>query len=76
MHGGPAGAWNSRFLSGCDEYADMVDLTSCWQNLLSLGFVVFEPSPRGSSGYGLPFRMANFADFDGVKLCCPPKLPP
>lgn len=65
VHGGPAGAWSKRFLGGCDEYGEMMDPTTCWQNLLSLGFVVLQPNPRGSSGYGLSFRLANFADFGG-----------
>lgn len=65
VHGGPAGAWGKRYLGGCDEYGTMIDPTTCWQNLLSLGFVVFQPNPRGSSGYGLSFRLANYADFGG-----------
>ncbi len=65
VHGGPAGAWGKRYLGGCDEYGTMIDPTTCWQNLLNLGFVVFQPNPRGSSGYGLSFRLANYADFGG-----------
>ncbi|EKD72041.1 MAG: Peptidase S9 prolyl oligopeptidase active site protein [uncultured bacterium] len=65
VHGGPSGIWQQRYLGGCDEYGTMIDPTTCWQNLLSLGFVVFQPNPRGSSGYGLSFRLANYADFGG-----------
>lgn len=65
VHGGPAEAWSKRYLGGCDEYEDMIDPTTCWGNFLSLGFVIFEPNPRGSDGYGSTFRLANFADFGG-----------
>lgn len=65
VHGGPAGAWNRRYLGGCDEYELMIDPTSCWGNLTSLGFVVLAPNIRGSTGYGKEFRSANFADFGG-----------
>lgn len=65
VHGGPAGVWGKRYLGGCDEYGPMIDPTTCWQNLLNLGFVVFQPNPRGSSGYGLSFKLANYADFGG-----------
>lgn len=65
LHGGPAGSWSQRYLGGCDEYDTMVDPTSCWGNLTSLGFVVLAPNIRGSTGYGKEFRAANFADFGG-----------
>ncbi len=66
IHGGPSGVWGKRYLGGCDEYGPMIDPTTCWQNLLDLGFIVFEPNPRGSTGYGLSFRLGNFADFGGA----------
>lgn len=65
VHGGPAGAWAKRFLGGCDEYETMVDPSTCWGNFLSLGFMIFAPNPRGSTGYGREFREANYADFGG-----------
>ncbi|BCA96989.1 peptidase S9 [Legionella antarctica] len=65
VHGGPAQAWAKRYLEGCDEYGQMIDPTTCLSNLLNLGFIVFQPNPRGSTGYGKTFRLANFADFGG-----------
>lgn len=65
VHGGPAGAWAKRYLGGCDEYGELVDPTTCLGNLLDEGFVIFQPNPRGSVGYGKKFRLANFADFGG-----------
>lgn len=65
VHGGPAQAWAKRYLGGCDEYGEMIDPTTCLNNVLNLGFIIFQPNPRGSTGYGKIFRMANFADFGG-----------
>lgn len=65
VHGGPSGTWWQRYLGGCDEYGEMIDPSTCWANLLSLGFVIFEPNPRGSSGYGMKFSLANFSDLGG-----------
>lgn len=65
VHGGPASAWSKRYLGGCDEYKTMLDPTTCWGNLLSLGFIILQPNPRGSDGYGAQFRLANFADLGG-----------
>lgn len=65
VHGGPKGTWWQRYLGGCDEYENMIDPSTCWANLLSMGFVVLQPNPRGSSGYGVSFGAANYADFGG-----------
>jgi len=65
VHGGPYGVWSKRYIGGCDEYQEMIDPTTCWQSFLNLGFVILEPNPRGSTGYGKAFRMANFKDFGG-----------
>ena len=65
VHGGPSQAWAKRFLGGCDEYGEMIDPTSCLGQMLDLGFIVFQPNPRGSSGYGTAFALANFGDFGG-----------
>lgn len=65
VHGGPAAAWSKRYLGGCDEYETMIDPTTCYANLLDLGYVIFQPNPRGSDGYGAEFRLANFVDFGG-----------
>lgn len=66
VHGGPPGAWGKRYLSGCDEYGEMIDPTSCWGTLLDLGFVIFAPNPRGSDGYGTQFRLAVLSDIGGM----------
>jgi dipeptidyl aminopeptidase/acylaminoacyl peptidase len=62
---GPAGTWFKRYLGGCDEYMQMFDPTTCMGNLLSTGFIVLQPNPRGSDGYGKAFRLANVGDFGG-----------
>lgn len=65
VHGGPSGAWWKRYLGGCDEYGGTMDISACWANLLSEGFVILQPNPRGSSGYGMAFSVANFGDLGG-----------
>ncbi len=49
-HGGPVGAY----------YGDFYHF---WQLLAANGYVVLEPNPRGSSGYGQDFCKAIFADW-------------
>lgn len=66
IHGGPVAAWSKRYVGGSDEYEQMIDPTTCWEDLLNLGFVIFQPNPRGSDGYGLGFRLANFKEFGGA----------
>ncbi len=53
IHGGPAGRFrlDSSVLPG--------------QVLASAGYVVLQPNPRGSSGYGADFTCANFNDWGG-----------
>lgn len=63
-HGGPINVWEKRYLGGCEEYGRAV-VPNCAANLLSLGFVVFEPNYRGSDGYGKSFRFANIGDLGG-----------
>lgn len=65
VHGGPAGAWAKRYLGGCEEYGNMFIPTSCWGHLAELGFIILAPNPRGSSGYGHQFQLANFKDLGG-----------
>ncbi len=65
VHGGPASSWAKRFVDGCDEHGEMFVPTSCTANLLGLGFVIFQPNPRGSDGYGKSFRIANVSDLGG-----------
>jgi len=49
-HGGPVGAYYGEFYH-------------FWQLLAANGYVVLEPNPRGSSGYGQGFCKAIFADW-------------
>ncbi len=64
VHGGPAGVWPTRYLGGCEEYGEYF-VPGCFANLTSQGFILFQPNPRGSTGYGKAFRTANFKDFGG-----------
>jgi len=63
-HGGPANASVIRYLGGCEEYGESI-VPHCAANLLSLGFIIFQPNPRGSDGYGKTFRFANIGDLGG-----------
>jgi dipeptidyl aminopeptidase/acylaminoacyl peptidase len=55
VHGGPTGQW----LRGWDPYA---------QVLTDQGYIVLEPNPRGSTGYGVEFRDAALLDWGGGDL--------
>jgi dipeptidyl aminopeptidase/acylaminoacyl peptidase len=55
VHGGPTAQW----LRGFDPFA---------QFLVDLGFVVLEPNPRGSTGYGVRYRDAALMDWGGMDL--------
>ncbi len=55
VHGGPTGQW----LRGWDPNA---------QVLTDQGYVVLEPNPRGSTGYGVEFRDAALLDWGGGDL--------
>ena len=52
IHGGPTGLWN-------DRYSPLVNL------LVAQGWAVFQPNPRGSTGYGAAFSAANKNDLGG-----------
>jgi len=53
VHGGPTGVWR-------DSYGD-------WDGfLLSHGWAILRPNPRGSSGYGAKFAAANKNDLGGA----------
>jgi dipeptidyl aminopeptidase/acylaminoacyl peptidase len=54
-HGGPTGQTNDGF----NRYATA---------LASRGYVVIQPNPRGSTGYGLAFQKANYQDLGGGDL--------
>ncbi len=55
VHGGPTGAW-------VDDYSQFNEF------LLGHGWAVFEPNPRGSTGYGAKFVAANHNDLGGGDL--------
>lgn len=52
VHGGPTGAW-------VNDYSQFNEF------LLGHGWAVFEPNPRGSTGYGARFVAANHNDLGG-----------
>jgi dipeptidyl aminopeptidase/acylaminoacyl peptidase len=54
-HGGPTGQTNDGF----NRYATA---------LASRGYVVIQPNPRGSTGYGFAFQKANYQDLGGGDL--------
>ncbi|HVU31120.1 MAG TPA: S9 family peptidase [Sphingomicrobium sp.] len=54
-HGGPTGQSSDGF----SRYATA---------LASRGYLVIQPNPRGSTGYGLAFQKANFQDLGGGDL--------
>lgn len=56
VHGGPAGRWASGFPGGWGNYGHV------WAGK---GWISFYPNPRGSSGYGEKFLLANVRDWGG-----------
>ena len=56
IHGGPSGQWNESFAASWYNSA---------QVYAGKGWVSFLPNPRGSSGYGDKFLMANYRDWGG-----------
>jgi dipeptidyl aminopeptidase/acylaminoacyl peptidase len=57
IHGGPAGVFSRRYLAGPNLYPRAV--------MAARGYAILQPNPRGSIGYGLKFREANFKDWGG-----------
>jgi dipeptidyl aminopeptidase/acylaminoacyl peptidase len=58
VHGGPTGTWSWQFA-----------VSRGWPQLLvSEGYAVFLPNPRGSSGRGQEFARANLGDMGGGDL--------
>lgn len=57
VHGGPVWAWRSRWSMGY-AYAPL---------FARMGFAVFHPNPRGSSGRGEAFRAAVLGDLGGAE---------
>jgi dipeptidyl aminopeptidase/acylaminoacyl peptidase len=58
IHGGPAGVFQQTFIGGRGVYPIAT--------FAARGYAVLRPNPRGSSGYGVEFRRANFKDWGGA----------
>ncbi len=58
IHGGPAGVFQQTFIGGRNIYPIAT--------FSAKGYAVLRPNPRGSSGYGVEFRRANFKDWGGM----------
>jgi dipeptidyl aminopeptidase/acylaminoacyl peptidase len=58
IHGGPAGSFNQQFIGRAGLYPIAV--------FAAKGYAVLRPNPRGSSGYGKPFRESNYKDWGGA----------
>ena len=57
IHGGPMGVFTETFIGSRGLYPIAT--------FAGKGYAVLRPNPRGSSGYGKTFRMANFGDWGG-----------
>jgi len=58
VHGGPAGVFTQACVAGNQGTYPIAAFAEA-------GYAVLRPNPRGSSGYGTEFRMANRADWGG-----------
>ena len=58
IHGGPAGVFTQTFLAGNQSLYPIASFAE-------MGYAVLRPNPRGSSGYGVEFRLANQRDWGG-----------
>lgn len=58
VHGGPAGVFAQACVAGNQGAYPIAAFAEA-------GYAVLRPNPRGSSGYGAEFRMANRADWGG-----------
>jgi dipeptidyl aminopeptidase/acylaminoacyl peptidase len=59
VHGGPAGVFQQTCIAANGGVYPIATLTE-------QGYAVLRPNPRGSSGYGAEFRMANRKDWGGM----------
>jgi dipeptidyl aminopeptidase/acylaminoacyl peptidase len=57
-HGGPAGVYSQNFIA---SNGALYPIASLAEN----GIFVLRPNPRGSTGYGVAFRLANQRDWGG-----------
>ncbi|MEP6699798.1 MAG: S9 family peptidase [Bacteroidota bacterium] len=58
VHGGPAGVFQQNCVAANQGSYPIAAFSE-------MGFAVLRPNPRGSSGYGTDFRMANRSDWGG-----------
>ena len=58
IHGGPAGVFTQNFIAGNQAVYPIASFAE-------MGYAVLRPNPRGSSGYGVEFRLANQRDWGG-----------
>lgn len=58
IHGGPASVFRETFLGSPGLYPLAA--------FSAKGYAVLRPNPRGSTGYGKPFRFANYNDWGGM----------
>lgn len=58
IHGGPAGVFSENFIAGNGGAYPIAGLSE-------KGIFVLRPNPRGSTGYGVEFRLANRRDWGG-----------
>ncbi len=58
VHGGPAGVFQQTCVAGNGGTYPIAAFSE-------MGYAILRPNPRGSSGYGTEFRMANRADWGG-----------
>jgi dipeptidyl aminopeptidase/acylaminoacyl peptidase len=58
VHGGPAGVFNQAFITSNQSSYPIAAFAE-------MGFAILRPNPRGSSGYGVNFRLANQRDWGG-----------
>lgn len=59
VHGGPAGVFTQNFVAGNQGTYPIAAFAE-------MGMFVLRPNPRGSSGYGVDFRLANQRDWGGA----------
>ncbi len=59
VHGGPAGVFTQSFVAGNQGTYPIAAFAE-------MGIFVLRPNPRGSSGYGVDFRLANQRDWGGA----------
>ena len=58
IHGGPAGVFSQTCVAGNQGTYPIAAFAE-------MGYAILRPNPRGSSGYGTEFRMANREDWGG-----------